>query len=283
MDSRVLQYVYRFAFETVEGAVISPVISPAISPAISHGTIELRDVAQLGSAHGWGSCGRRFKSCRPDKFAPMGHPIDFGGFKVSARNQEGKMLTVPNLLTLLRALGIPAFLYLTWRERFSWAVIVLIFAGATDYLDGKLARALKQESRLGELLDPAVDRLYIATVLISMFVTGAIPVWVLIAIVARDLFLGVLLVFMKRVGLPPFKVSYLGKAATFNMLYALPMLLLTFSASSGVSSLAFIFGWAFTGWGIGLYLWTGAQYARTGISSLKLERGKRRGQGESQQ
>ncbi|NDH38376.1 MAG: CDP-alcohol phosphatidyltransferase family protein, partial [Actinobacteria bacterium] len=83
------------------------------------------------------------------------------------------MLTIPNGLTLLRAAGIPIFLYLTWHELYLWAVLTLMIAGATDYFDGKLARALNQESRLGELLDPAVDRLYIATVLIAMFITGA--------------------------------------------------------------------------------------------------------------
>lgn len=182
------------------------------------------------------------------------------------------MLTIPNALTLLRAAGIPVFLFLTWQECYSWAVLTLMVAGATDYFDGKLARALNQESRLGELLDPAVDRLYIATVLIAMFITGAIPIWVLVAIIARDLILGALLLAMKRSGLPPFKVTYLGKAATFNLLYALPMLLLTFSTLDEISTFAFIFGWAFAGWGIGLYLWTGAQYARTGLKELRTRR-----------
>jgi cardiolipin synthase len=181
------------------------------------------------------------------------------------------MLTIPNALTLLRAAGIPIFLYLTWYERYPWAVLTLMIAGATDYLDGKLARALKQESRLGELLDPAVDRLYIATVLIAMFITGAIPAWVLTAIITRDLVLGILLLAMKRAGISPFQVTYLGKAATFNLLYALPMLLLTYSTLDGLSNFAFIFGWAFAGWGIGLYLWTGAQYARTGLRELRIK------------
>ena len=193
-------------------------------------------------------------------------------FKEVPKRSEGMMLTIPNGLTLLRAAGIPIFLYLTWHELYLWAVLTLMIAGATDYFDGKLARALNQESRLGELLDPAVDRLYIATVLIAMFITGAIPIWVLVSIIARDLALGLLLVAMKRSGLSPFKVTYLGKAATFNLLYALPMLLLTYSTIDGLSNFAFVFGWAFAGWGIGLYLWTGAQYARTGLRELLTRR-----------
>ena len=81
------------------------------------------------------------------------------------------MVTIPNLLTMARALGIPIFLYLIFNESYGWAVVTLMIGGATDYLDGKLARALKQESRFGELFDPAVDRLYIASVLIVMYVS----------------------------------------------------------------------------------------------------------------
>ena len=206
----------------------------------------MRDVAQLGSAHGWGSCGRRFKSSRPDVF------------------------TIPNLLTMARALGIPVFLYLVLvREEMGLAILTLVIAGATDYFDGKLARAWNQESRLGELMDPAVDRLYIISVLIAMFATQVVPLWVLAFIAGRDILLGLLLIVMKSKAIPPFKVTYLGKAATFNLLYALPLLLLTDSTSGSISDAAYIFGWGFAGWGIGLYLFTGLSYARSGIRSLK--------------
>ena len=150
-----------------------------------------------------------------------------------------------------------------------WAVLTLVIAGATDYFDGKVARALKQESRFGELMDPAVDRLYIATVLIAMYVTEALPIWVLVLIVARDIVLGLLLLLMKSRGLPPFTVTYLGKAATFNLLYALPLLLLADSSTGWVGEASFIFGWGFAGWGIALYLWTGVSYAGSGLRQLK--------------
>ena len=179
------------------------------------------------------------------------------------------MITIPNALTALRALGIPIFLYLVFQNSFGWAVIVLMVAGATDYFDGKLARALKQESRLGELMDPAVDRLYIISVLIAMYATETLPFYILILVAGRDLILGGLLIAMKRVGIPPFTVTYLGKAATFNLLYALPLLLLTKNSTNALSSLSFIFGWAFAGWGIALYIYTGVSYARAGLRELK--------------
>jgi cardiolipin synthase len=178
------------------------------------------------------------------------------------------MVTIPNLLTTARALGIPIFLYLIFNESYGWAVVTLMIGGATDYLDGKLARALKQESRFGELFDPAVDRLYIASVLIAMFVSSLLPVWLLLSIVARDIALGVLLLMLKMAKMPPFEVTYLGKAATFNLLYALPLLLLT-QTSDALSEISYILGWAFAGWGIGLYLVTGIQYGMTGVRRLR--------------
>ncbi len=180
------------------------------------------------------------------------------------------MITIPNLLTLLRALGIPIFLWLVLvQNELTWAVVTLVVAGATDYFDGKLARALNQESRFGELMDPAVDRLYIITVLVAMYVTEVLPIWVLLLIALRDVSLGLLLAIMKSRGFGPWKVTYLGKAATFNLLYALPLLLLTESTNGSYADIAFIFGWSFAGWGIALYLWTGIGYARAGVKSLR--------------
>ena len=183
---------------------------------------------------------------------------------------NASLISVPNALTFLRFLGIPLFIYLTLSlEADGWAIVVLAVGGATDYFDGKLARAWNQESRLGELMDPAVDRLYIISVLIAMFATQVVPLWVLALIAGRDILLGLLLIAMKSKAIPPFKVTYLGKAATFNLLYALPLLLLTDSTSGPISDAAYIFGWGFAGWGIGLYLLTGLSYARSGIKSLK--------------
>lgn len=179
------------------------------------------------------------------------------------------VLTVPNALTALRALGIPIFIYLTlWLEADGYAVIVLIIGGATDYFDGKLARAWNQESRLGELMDPAIDRLYIAATLFVFFVRDVVPVWIILLLVGRDVVLGVMTIAMQRASFPPFKVTYLGKAATFNLLYAFPFLLLAHSDST-VSTLAFIFGWSFASWGIGLYLVTGVNYFRIGWRLLR--------------
>ena len=93
------------------------------------------------------------------------------------------MLTIPNALTFLRFLGIPLFIWLALDQRADgWAILVLMIGGATDYFDGKLARALHQESRFGEIADPTIDRLYIAATIIVLYIRDAIPLWVILVL-----------------------------------------------------------------------------------------------------
>jgi cardiolipin synthase len=180
-------------------------------------------------------------------------------------------LTIPNALTALRGLGVPLFIWLALvKEADGWAIVVLAIGGVTDYLDGKLARMWNQTSRFGELADPAIDRIYILATLIVLYLREALPLWIVIALISRDLILGVLTLALTKRGLPPLEVSFIGKAATFNLLYAFPFLLLALS-DSWLGTLAFIFGWAFTYWGTALYLFTGASYFRKAMKSIRVQ------------
>jgi CDP-diacylglycerol--glycerol-3-phosphate 3-phosphatidyltransferase len=175
-----------------------------------------------------------------------------------------RVLTVPNALSALRLAGVPLFLWLALGPRQDGAALgVLAFAGVSDYLDGKLARVLNQTSRLGVLLDPLADRLYILATIVALTVRDVVPWWFAAALVGRDVFL-VLSVpppVLRRLGLgTALPVHYLGKAATFNLLYALPLLLL--SAGDGwPAAAARPVGWAFAIWGTALYWWSGLLYA----------------------
>ena len=180
------------------------------------------------------------------------------------------MLTIPNALTFLRFLGIPLFIWLALDQRADgWAILVLMIGGATDYFDGKLARALNQESRFGEIADPTIDRLYIAATIIVLYIRDAIPLWVILVLVARDVAMAILALVIQIRGLPTLQVTYLGKAATFNLLYAFPFLLLALNPN-WFGTVAFIFGWAFTGWGVALYVATAIGYFRSGINSIRV-------------
>lgn len=181
-----------------------------------------------------------------------------------------KYLTIPNALTALRGLGVPLFIWLALDLKADgWAILVLAIGGVTDYLDGKLARMWNQTSRFGELADPAIDRIYIIATLIVLAMRDAIPFWVIVLLLARDLILGLVTIALTRKGLPPLQVTYLGKAATFNLLYAFPLLLLALS-DSPAGTIAFVIGWAFTIWGVALYIFTGVSYFLTAVKSIRV-------------
>lgn len=169
--------------------------------------------------------------------------------------------TVPNLLSFARLLGVPLFLWLVLGpEADGWALVLLMVSGATDYLDGYLARRLDQYSSLGEILDPVADRLYILAVVVGLALRDIIPWWVALVLPLRDLLLWGLVPFLRTRGYSALPVHFLGKAATFNLLYAFPLLLLG-DGTGTVTTLADTLGWAFAIWGIGLYWWAGVLYA----------------------
>lgn len=168
-----------------------------------------------------------------------------------------RIWTIPNVISIARLLGVPVFLWLVLGPHADgWAVILLVAAAASDWLDGKLARALHQESRLGQVLDPTADRLYIGVMLIGLAIRAIIPWWLVGVLVGRELVLGVALLRLRARGWEPLQVSFVGKAATLCLFYAFPLLLL--GAYSGDAALtAKIVGWAFVAWGTALY-WTAA-------------------------
>ena len=140
-----------------------------------------------------------------------------------ARRRPTGILTVPNLLSFLRLLGVPLFLYLLLVPQYDgWALVVLAISAITDWADGKLARLLNQYSRLGELLDPAADRLYILAALVGFVIRGFIPWWVAALIIGRDVLLAATLPVLRRYGYTALPVHYLGKAATFCLDDAYP-------------------------------------------------------------
>jgi CDP-diacylglycerol--glycerol-3-phosphate 3-phosphatidyltransferase len=173
-----------------------------------------------------------------------------------------RVLTVPNLLSLLRLAGVPLFLYLVLGpHRDGWAFVILLVSGLTDYADGRLARAWNQVSRIGATLDPLADRLYIASTLVALAIRDVIPWWLTGALFARDLLLlgAVAPILKAKFGKIALPVHFLGKAATFNLLYAFPLLLLG-AGDNGLATVARPAGWAFAVWGSVLYWWSALLY-----------------------
>jgi len=179
-----------------------------------------------------------------------------------------RVLTVPNVLSALRLVGVPVFLWLLFTHQDVWAFIVLALSGISDYLDGKIARRFHLVSRLGQLLDPIADRLYVLTTLIALTLRDIIPLWLLVVLVARDLFMGVVMLLLKRVGQTGLPVHFVGKAATFNLLYAFPILLLS-TVEGSVGEIARPVGWAFAWWGVTLYWLAAVLYAIQATSVIR--------------
>ncbi|MGH3309470.1 MAG: CDP-alcohol phosphatidyltransferase family protein [Streptomyces sp.] len=177
----------------------------------------------------------------------------------------GRVFTIPNILSMARLVGVPVFLWLILWPVFhgpnldGWALLILALSGISDYLDGKLARRWNQVSDLGRILDPAADRLYILSTLVGLTWREILPLWLTAALLAREVLLLVMVWILDRHGYGPPQVNFLGKAATFNLMYAFPLLLLS-DGSGLIATLAAIFGWAFAGWGTTLYWWAGILY-----------------------
>src|ERR687889_623672 len=162
---------------------------------------------------------------------------------------------------MARLAGVPLFLWLVLGpEADGWALAVLMVSGATDYADGWLARKLDQTTVVGQILDPVADRLYILAVVIGLALRDVIPWWMAVSLPLRDALMWGLVPLLRTRGYSALPVHFLGKAATFNLLYAFPLLLLG-DGDGTVATLADVFGWAFAVWGIGLYWWAGVLYA----------------------
>jgi cardiolipin synthase (CMP-forming) len=185
-----------------------------------------------------------------------------------------RIWTVPNLLSALRLAGVPLFLY--WvlsTHQDGRAILLLMAAGASDYFDGKIARKYGQFSRLGQLLDPAADRLYILATLLALVARDGLPLWWALALIGRDVLLAFTIPLLRKHGYGPLPVHFLGKAATFNLLYAFPMLLAALPNRDDVLSTVFRpLGWAFATWGSTLYWWAGVLYVLQVRQLLKAER-----------
>lgn len=184
-----------------------------------------------------------------------------------------RVLTVPNALSLLRLAGVPLFLWLLLGpQQDLLAVLLLAVSGATDWLDGKLARWLDQSSKLGAVLDPVVDRLYTLATLAAFGLRDIVPWWVVGVLVGRDMVLAACLPVLRRYGYGPLEVHYLGKAATLNLLYAFPLLLLAEAATGTLGDVARPLAYAFTAWGAALYVWSAVLYLVQVIAAVRTAR-----------
>jgi len=174
---------------------------------------------------------------------------------------QGRVLTIPNVLSVIRLILVPVFLYLLLvRHAYGPSVAILMFGGVSDWADGKIARLVaNQSSRLGELLDPLVDRIYMVAVPVGLALAGVVPWWVVAILLGRDAALAATLPVLRSRGITALPVSYVGKAATFSLMVGFPLVLLG-QWDALWSRVIGACGWGFVIWGIGMYLWAAVLY-----------------------
>jgi len=174
-----------------------------------------------------------------------------------------RVWTVPNVLSVLRLLALPVFAWLVLdRQQDGWAAALLAFAGLSDNLDGYIARRFDQVSRLGQLLDPVVDRVQVVVALVVLVVAGALPWYLAAVLVLREAVLAGTLVVLRRRGFGSLPVHYLGKIGTFATVASFPLLLLGHGrhVAPPLAAVGTVGGAGFLYWGLALYWCAGAVY-----------------------
>jgi len=184
---------------------------------------------------------------------------------------SSRILTVPNVLSVFRLLLIPVFLALLIQGRDAAALIVIAVASVTDFLDGFLARKLNQITRLGQVLDPAADRLYLFAALLGLAWREVIPWWFVLIVVARDVFMLALGILLTSEGSGLLPVRRIGKVATFCLFCWLPLVMLAYAAP--IMAWAEPVGWVFGVVGAVLYWWAGIIYAVETTRVIRTRRG----------
>ncbi|MGW0432798.1 CDP-alcohol phosphatidyltransferase family protein [Micromonospora sp. NPDC003197] len=205
------------------------------------------------------------------------HAQPTGDTSAQSSDKGSQVFTIPNLISFGRLLGVPIFLYLFLVAHADIAaIVVLAIGGTSDWIDGYIARRLRQVSRLGELLDPLADRLYILATLVAFTAREVVPWQFTAALLARELLLGLSLLVLRRYGYGPPPVHYVGKTATFILLAAFPVLLLA-STVSGAATAAGAIGWGLAWWGLVLYWVAGVLYVIQAVGLVRAAREYRTG------
>jgi cardiolipin synthase (CMP-forming) len=196
--------------------------------------------------------------------------FDAGTRKGQPVTVHDRVVTAANAITAVRLAGLPVFVLLAVDGAYGMAFLTLAIVGTTDWVDGYVARRFNQVTRLGKWLDPLIDRFLLATAALTLLGLGFIPVWVVVAVVARDVVLLIagLVVFHGNPGIP---VSRVGKFATACLLIGVPSFLLGHMSWAGARAFLVV-AYVFSVTGIVAYYAAGWGYIRTAVATVRAKR-----------
>jgi cardiolipin synthase len=185
-----------------------------------------------------------------------------------------RIVTLPNLVSLVRLAGVPLFVALVLAGRDLAALVVLAVGASTDWVDGQLARRLNQVTRLGQVLDPVTDRAYIIVTLLALTATHVVPWQLTLALLAREAVMALMVPVLWYHGFASVQVHYLGKTATFVLMFAFPVML--FAQLGGwEQAVGRPAGWALALWGTALYWYAGVLYIIQTVRMVRAARAER--------
>lgn len=189
---------------------------------------------------------------------------------------EDRILTVPNLITCIRLACLPLYLYLLFgRENRAAAAVLLGLLGATDWVDGYVARHFHQVSNVGKVLDPVADRLLFFVGIGAILVDGAAPFWFSVLVLAREIVISIAVLAIAALGGRRIDVTWWGKAGTFCLMFAFPFFLAG-ASTVGVADLCTLIGWGFGIPGIAFSYYAAFLYIPLGLAALREGRAARR-------
>jgi cardiolipin synthase len=189
-----------------------------------------------------------------------------------------RVLTVPNLLSVVRLLCVPVFVWLLFGASEPLAAFGLLGTlGATDWVDGWIARQFDQGSELGKVLDPVADRVLLVTATVALIVYGVVPTWVAVAVLAREAVVSIATLALALAGAARIDVTWAGKAGAFALMFALPGFLLVDTVGAGTGrDAAEVATWLFTAGGLALGYYALARYVPVARDALRSGRAARR-------
>ena len=173
------------------------------------------------------------------------------------------MLTVPNLLSLIRLLCVPLFVWMLFGAdppHRAGAAYLLGILGATDWVDGYVARHFNQVSTLGKVLDPAADRILLGVGIVCITIDGAVPVWIGVTVLTREVLVSIAVLVLAAMGARRIDVQWVGKAGTFALMFAFPLFLAGHEPTLSWDGLARFLAWCFVIPGLALSLYAAATY-----------------------
>lgn len=187
------------------------------------------------------------------------------------------MWTIPNAISVARLLCVPLFLWLLFEaEERTAAMILLGGLGATDWVDGWIARRFDQGSVVGKVLDPVADRILLLTAVIALMIDGAVPTWVGVLVLVREAIVSLGTLALAAAGAARIDVQWTGKAGTFALMFALPGFLLIDVLDPGAGrDIVEVITWVATVGGLVLGYIAAARYIPIARDALRAGRGAR--------